>query len=185
MARPNAHPITPGPCPRNRLTIDQAFQRFLRLFGEAETARQHLEAAAGHTIRLWYGNTIIDHEFFQHHLMIHCEIAADKRPLAELWVTRSLTLDGVSDWTMSRADVDSYIKQRQDAKRSPAGARRQYDRGDVLIEGAGVFLEDGSTSFEQFWPKVKDRLGPKSPGDTLLKQILRPLHQRLKNAVEP
>jgi hypothetical protein len=66
----------------------------------------------------------------------------------------------------------------------PGGAPRRYDREQILMEGAVLIVVEGlPSSFEDFYGKVADRLGDESPGDTLLKKVLRPLYQKMKAAL--
>jgi hypothetical protein len=63
----------------------------------------------------------------------------------------------------------------------PGGAPRKYDRERILTEGAILVVMEGlPSSFEDFYGKVGERLGGESPGDTLLKTVLRPLYRRMK-----
>jgi hypothetical protein len=86
-------------------------------------------------------------------------------------------------WTFDRA---SFEKHFPGPAKDPGG-RPGYDHDRVLIEGAAIVAESGlprsktgKPTLEAFAQEVAVRLGEDSPGDTVLKEILGPLHLRLK-----
>jgi hypothetical protein len=87
-------------------------------------------------------------------------------------------------WSFGRTTFDATFPTSE--RKHGGGAPREYSREDILIEAAVAAYEDGlpdPLTLQGWADKVRDRLGAQSPGDTLLKEILAPLHRRFKAIV--
>jgi len=85
-------------------------------------------------------------------------------------------------WTFGRAGFEKHFS---DAPKNRGGHPRKYKYDEILIEVAVAVYEEGlpePLTLEGFANMVGIRLGDRSPKDTQLKEILRPLYQRLKKA---
>jgi hypothetical protein len=172
-----------------RISVDEAFQRLQRQ-EESAAARERLNAAirAG-KVRLWANDNVVGPSFFEGHVYVAAEVAPDGRWTAEMTMIRGVEGWKDIEWTVAGADVDGLLAQEAELKRRSGGAKRIYDREQILIEGAAVIFRQAknglppSYSCNDLCGDVREFLGDKNPEDTLLKEILGPLHKRLKTGI--
>jgi hypothetical protein len=103
------------------------------------------------------------------------------RPAGPVWDGR--TSESLAEhhrvWAFDRATFDEHFPVPVDR----GGRPPKYDRDSILVEAAVAIYEVGLPSpltIQGWTDMIGGRLGDKSPGDTLLKEILGPLHKRIK-----
>jgi hypothetical protein len=90
-------------------------------------------------------------------------------------------------WSVLAAEIDTLIKNDAELKPQHAGGRPPYDRDEILAAAfveLTDFLQQGGIlkgySGNKWAADVSVNLGKRSPGDTVLKEILNPILQRIK-----
>jgi hypothetical protein len=174
-----------------RISIEEAFQQLmLAAHAKAHPARMWLNTAlqAGQA-PLWTGDHLVDPNVIATHLLVmakpgpggwHAEIKAIK---AIRGLVPGPDVGGSYDWKTSARSITALIERQMEPKLA-GGAPRKYDREQILIEAIAQLWEKRTlpSTFEKFWRDVGAALGDGNPGDTILKEVLIPLYQRLKTS---
>jgi hypothetical protein len=185
----------------DKITVDEAFNRLLTAF-TAPQARELLDTALRiERVHLWDNQKVdpIDSNFIATHLRVATRLASDGRWHAGIEPTRAIE-PGPWVWMVSRDQVELLL---QEPKRGAGGAPRSFDHDEIRLRAIILILKNAFPDIKEDWRRVLSRglprdkqgeatlaklqqevegdFGNKSPGETLLKQVLGPLHKGLKS----
>jgi hypothetical protein len=194
-AAPTSHDLAM----KAKLSVNDAFH-LLQAILEPHAARKRLELAIQTgEVRLWCNDKAVDPNFFETCLRIAARTESDGRWIADIEPTRALA-PGEYVWTISRAELKNLSAR---AKRNIGGAPRKFDREQIFLQAIAVIL-DGAIAEKRDWLRLLadglprndnnkqtlaalcekvaiacEAIDDEAPGDTLLKELLGPLFNRL------
>jgi hypothetical protein len=181
----------PSDAPDARLSIPEAFQRLLQLYGSARVAGQRFDEAlrvgdnAHGGVRLWAGDTAVDPEWYARHMRVRVRAVSDDQWSAELEPTGVRPVELPSSWSVSATDIDALIRLEQEA----AIASDRLEQELKIIREALITLgtlEQNSKVTEETLDKLKQGLEQaKGALDKLKRDVSRSLPAHAKRGRKP
>jgi hypothetical protein len=169
------------------IDIDAGFQRLLRHFKDPHVAAERLNAALRtNKVKLLADGNEVHVDFIVTHLVVVARQAVNDGPWTVEVDSTGRAFERPKVWSVPAAKIDALIENDAEPKPQRAGGRPPYDRNKILAvafaELAGFIQRGGilkDYSGNKWAADVAVNMGDKSPGDTVLKEILNPIFQHI------
>jgi hypothetical protein len=172
----------------DHVTIDEAFHILWPAMRPHEARHSLSTAITTDTVCLLANGVKVPADWFENHLQIGAKADTTGQWTAELRMSRIGVQNFYeTEWAVSRSDVMALLAEKTKSSKRTGGKPPRYDSDEIRAAAFVALinhLKKGTIpkdySGNDLVVDVAEILGDRSPGDTLLKEVLNPLLKHIK-----